>query len=232
MLLSQFFGSLISSACLLCRRTLRGIKPLCAVCEHHLPWNTQACLRCAIPLVATEKYCGHCLQSPPIFSSAVCAFRYEEPVAGLLNRYKHSGQLACGHWLAHSLAQHIRDSERAGVLILPECILPVPLHWRRLQQRGFDQGAEIARVLARQLHLPLSRALARQRNTDSQQGLSRQQRQTNLNEAFILQRPLPYRRVAVVDDVLTTGSTATEIVRVLSAAGVDEVQVWAIARTP
>lgn len=228
----RFFDTLFSSVCLLCRGAACGIKPLCVQCERDLPWNTQACARCAMPMETEAAICAACLQAPPLFAGALCAFRYETPIADLLNRYKHAGKLANGHWLAHSLARHIREREQQGLLTLPDCILPVSLHWRRLRQRGFDQGLEIARVLARQLRLPLSHALSRQRDTASQQHLSREQRQTNLHRAFVLQKPLPYQRVALVDDVLTTGSTATEIARILQAAGVNEVQVWAIARTP
>lgn len=228
----RFFGTLFSSVCLLCRGAACGIKPLCVQCERNLPWNTQACVRCAMPMDIETSVCAACLQSPPLFASALCAFRYEAPIADLLNRYKHAGKLANGHWLAHSLAQRIREQEQLGLLALPDCILPVPLHWRRLRQRGFDQGMEIARVLARQLRLPLSRTLLRQRDTTSQQRLTRTQRQMNLQNAFVLRRPLPFQRVALVDDVLTTGSTATEIAQTLYAAGVSEVQVWAIARTP
>lgn len=228
----QFLDSLIPSSCLLCRTAVRGIKPLCHRCEQGLPWNNAACSRCAMPMPVAVAVCGECLQSPPLFDRAVCTFRYEDPVAGLLNRYKHNGKLACGYWLAHSLAQRIREHHQAGEIALPDCVLPVPLHWRRLQQRGFDQGREIARVLARRLRLPLSTVLQRQRNTTSQQGLSRAQRYHNLQGAFTLRQPLPYTSVALVDDVLTTGSTATEITRVLHSAGVKQVQVWAIARTP
>jgi len=186
-----------------------------------------------MPVTASAtSICAACLQTSPLFDRAVCAFRYEEPIAGLLNRYKHSGQLAGGYWLAHGLAQRICEHYRTENLALPDCVLPVPLHWRRMQQRGFDQGREIARVLARQLRLPLSTALQRQRNTQSQQGLNRAQRHSNLCAAFVLRQPLHNQRVAVVDDVLTTGSTATEITRVLHAAGVTDVHIWALARTP
>lgn len=232
----QLVDALIPSLCLLCRRAVRGRKPLCRACEQCLPWNRVACVRCAMPLpVAVSmaaSICADCLQAPPLFDRALCAFRYEEPIAGLLNRYKHNDQLACGYWLAHGLAQRIREHYQTENIALPDCVLPVPLHWRRMQRRGFDQGYEIARVLARQLCLPLSMALQRQRNTQSQQGLNRAQRHSNLHAAFVLRQPLPYCRVALVDDVLTTGSTATEITRVLYAAGAAEVHLWALARTP
>ena len=226
-------NSLVSSSCLLCNGYVRGLKPLCNGCENELPWNSHACLRCAIPLHDAGHVCGQCLQEPPVFQNALCAFRYEQPVAGLLNRFKHNGKLACGHWLAHALADAIVAHYQEKKILLPDCIMPVPLHWKRLRHRGFDQGLEISKVLARKLALPLSNTLYRQRATNSQQGLDRAQRQSNLAAAFALRKPLSdCSSVALVDDVLTTGSTASEIAALLHHEGVRDVHIWAIARTP
>jgi ComF family protein len=224
--------SLVPSSCLLCHGSVRGLKPLCRGCEQDLPWNAQSCLRCAIPMRDAGGLCASCLQEPLVFQQVCCAFRYEEPVAGLLNRYKHNGTLACGHWLSRGLAEVIAGHYSRQLLELPDCVMPVPLHWKRLRARGFDQGLEIGKVLSRQLLLPLCTDLRRHRHTGSQQGLSREERQVNLSGAFLLKKPVSYRRVALVDDVLTTGSTATEITALLRSAGVEEVHVWAIARTP
>ena len=233
MLLLSTLNSLVPSSCLLCNGYVRGLKPLCNGCENDLPWNNHACLRCAIPIHDAGYICGQCLQAPPIFQHAFCAFRYEEPVAGLLNRFKHNGKLACGHWLAHGLADAIARHYQEKKILLPDCVMPVPLHWKRLRSRGFDQGLEISKVLARKLVLPLSNTLYRQRATNSQQGLDRAQRQSNLAAAFALRKPLSHcRSVALVDDVLTTGSTASEITALLHSEGVQDVHIWAIARTP
>lgn len=232
MSLLTLLDSLVPSSCLLCHGSVRGLKPLCPGCERDLPWNTQACLRCAIPMQGDGLVCADCSQYPPAFQRAFCAFLYEDPVAGLLNRYKHNGTLACGHWLSVGLAEAIARHYREQQQDLPDCVMPVPLHWKRLRSRGFDQALEVGKVLSRRLSLPLSRDLRRQRNTGSQQALSRVERQQNLAGAFVLKRPLAYQCVALVDDVLTTGSTASEISFLLKQAGVKEVHVWAIARTP
>ena len=233
MSLFSILDSLVPSSCLLCNGYVRGIKPLCSGCENDLPWNTHACIRCAIPMHGIGAICGQCLQEPPNFQHALCAFRYEQPVAGLLNRFKHNGKLTCGHWLAHGLADAVIKHYQAEKIPLPDCIIPVPLHWKRLRHRGFDQGLEISKVLARRLTLPLSNALYRQRATNSQQGLDRMQRQNNLAGAFALQRKSSdYSSVALVDDVLTTASTASEITSLLLNEGVSDIHIWAIARTP
>lgn len=228
--LPRLLDTLVPSRCLLCDGSVRGLKPLCPGCEHDLPWNHRACRRCALPLPppVDTLTCNQCRQQPPLFDAAFCAFRYTAPVDGLLNRYKHGRQLGCGHWLAQALADALQTAGQP----LPDCILPVPLHWRRLQVRGFDQALETGKVLSRRLGVPLLHGLHRQRHTASQQGQSREQRQRNLAGAFRLSQPLHGRTVAVLDDVLTTGSTANEITQVLLAAGVQEVHVWALARTP
>jgi ComF family protein len=224
-------SSYIPSSCILCNGLVGGLKPLCTGCENDLPWNNSACVRCAMPMHDTGQVCGQCLQEPPVFQRALSAFRYENPVANLLNRYKHSGKLLCGYWLAHHLADVGAAHYRAAQIPLPDCVMPVPLHWRRLRRRGFDQGLEIGKVLARQLRLPLVTSLRRQHHTDSQQDLGREQRQCNLAGAFRLAYPLRYGSVALVDDVLTTGSTVTSITNLLRQQGVTDVHVWTIART-
>ncbi|HSC75553.1 MAG TPA: double zinc ribbon domain-containing protein [Pseudomonadales bacterium] len=159
--LFSLLNSFMPSSCLLCNGYVCGLKPLCAGCENDLPWNASACVRCAIPMHDAGHICGQCLQTPPLFQRAFCAFRYEDPVAGLLNRYKHNGKLACGHWLAHGLADAISSHYESEQVALPDYVLPVPLHWRRLRSRGFDQGLEIGKVLARRLQIPLSTAIQR-----------------------------------------------------------------------
>ncbi len=238
--ISRAIAAHLPARCLLCHSPLWG-ESLCAACNADLPWNNCACLRCALPLANHETaVCGQCLQKPPPFQRAVCALRYAFPCADILNRYKHNGGLEGGHLLAHRLADALQKSYGLNAppsidgqpLHWPECIVPVPLHWYRRCVRGFDQGREIAQVLGNRLNLPVCHALVRRRNTPSQQGLSRLARQRNLRDAFALRMPLPFKRVALVDDVLTTGSTAAEISRVLRESGVQTVHVWAIARTP
>jgi ComF family protein len=109
--------------------------------------------------------------------------------------------------------------------------LPVPLHRERLLERGYNQADEIARIWSRELAIPVDRkALIRTRATPSQSGLSARQRELNVRRAFAYQPKHEYRHVALVDDIVTTGSTVSEIARALHRAGVDYVEVWALAR--
>jgi ComF family protein len=112
-------------------------------------------------------------------------------------------------------------------------LVPVPLHPGRLAERGYNQALEIARVLGGGLDLPLdSRCCHRVAATPPQAGLDEVARRRNIRGAFAVHSPLPWSRVAIVDDVVTTGSTVSELARVLRRAGVREIEVWAAARTP
>ena len=115
---------------------------------------------------------------------------------------------------------------------LPECIIPVPLHPQRLRVRGFNQALELARIIAKQLNIPLNYSLCqRDKSTPFQSGLSAKQRKQNLKNAFIVTKPHAYKHVAIFDDVVTTGTTVNELAKQLKNSGVETIEVWAIART-
>ena len=110
-------------------------------------------------------------------------------------------------------------------------LLPVPLHPSRLRERGYNQAREIARIWSRDFDIPIDqRALRRVRATPLQSGLSATQRADNVRQAFDYSAKRDYRHVAVVDDIVTTGSTVTEITRLLHRGGVEFVEIWALAR--
>lgn len=227
----QMAARLLPVQCLLCKAPVAG-RPLCLDCEKVLPWNSPHCQRCALPLVRNQNDCERCSAAPPLFQQAFCALQYSNPCNLLLNRFKHDGRLECGRLLANLLADRLLHQRQQTLAPWPQAIVAVPLHWRRLRQRGFDQSLQIARVLAKRLSLPVIDVIARKRETVSQQNLTRIERQHNLQGAFVIQRAIPFRHVALVDDVLTTGSTANEISQLLFQHGVQTVQLWAIARTP
>ncbi|WP_369406459.1 ComF family protein [Candidatus Thiosymbion oneisti] len=116
---------------------------------------------------------------------------------------------------------------------LPDLIVPVPLHAKRLRERGYNQALELARTIGRELSIPVDiQSCVRVSATPPQAGLARKERQRNVRGAFRVLHPPGVERVAILDDVVTTGSTVTELTRVLLRAGVERVDVWAVARTP
>lgn len=225
---------LILHSCLLCGDdTARLNRDLCQGCEADLPWIDSQCKICGLPLpeTADQLHCGECLANHPPYTLSITPLLYQAPLNRFINRFKHHNGLIQGKLMAQLLAQEIRDDYLDKAL--PEVIIPVPLYWRRFLWRGYNQSHELAKYLSKELSLPCDhRLLKRQRYTPSQQGLSREQRLRNLKGAFQVAREIPYQRIALLDDVVTTGSTASEISRLLLKNGATEIHLWALARTP
>jgi ComF family protein len=216
---------LLPPRCLVCAEAGADGLDLCAECRAELPWNRDACRRCALPL-APGTDCRRCLLSPPPWQRAQAAFRYGFPLDRLLPRFKFHADLAAGDLLATLLQWSLDPAER------PDALVPVPLHPGRLRERGYDQALELARVLARDGGPPvLAERLRRVRLTAPQSELGAAARRDNVFGAFALHGDgaLP-GHVALVDDVMTTGATLGECARVLLAGGVRRVDVWTVAR--
>jgi ComF family protein len=201
---------------------------LCHGCERDLPWITHACPRCATPLTTTtELLCGACLRRPPHMHSACAAFRYAYPVDRLVQRLKYQGEAPCGRVLGALLARVVAARERPP----PQALVPMPLSERRYCARGFNQSHELALELAKALRAPIRADLAvRERDTQEQAGLGGSERRRNVRGAFALAKPLGLRHVAIIDDVMTTGSTASELAKVLRRGGATNVELWTVAR--
>lgn len=213
--------------CLLCAAPAGA--PLCPACRDSLPrLDGPACPRCALPVPAAGSpheagVCGACLSQPPRYDRVVAACVYEHPLAELVQHYKYNDALALGPEFAQLLAPRVDR----GV----DLMLPLPLSRRRLRERGYNQALEIARVLHRLTGVPLApRACRRVRDTPPQVGLDWETRARNVRGAFECVADVRGKRVAVVDDVLTSGATLNEMAKVLKRAGAAEVQGWVVAR--
>lgn len=214
-----------TSRCLLCgARGMPGLD-LCAGCVADLPRNNCCCARCALPLAQPAALCGRCIRREPPWQTAWVPFRYAWPLDRLATRYKFSARLAAGRTLARLWCGHPPPQPARA-------IVPVPLHRGRLRRRGYDQSLELARQVAGFMHLPLhAGVLSRVRATHAQSDLDAVARRKNVRGAFRLRAAadLP-AHVALFDDVMTTGATLGECARVLRRAGVERVDVWALAR--
>ena len=217
--------------CLLCGCASENID-LCSACYAELPWITCSCERCAAPLPESAASCGACLQRPPPWDASLIPFRYQAPLDRLILSLKFQRRLA----VAPTLGRLIADTVRARDGVLPDALLPVPMHARRLRERGFNQAHELARVLGQELQLPLLQAgVRRVRHTEMQSRLDGKARRSNLRGAFALDESLLANaglpgHVAIIDDVVTTGSTVAELTHTLRQAGVQRVEVWACAK--
>lgn len=221
---------LLPSRCALCLAPDPSDLHLCRDCRTDLPWLETGCPRCALPLSAPGQPCGHCQTQPPgferSFDRTVALFQYAPPIDHLIQQFKFGQGLHLARLFAALLAERLRDSAR------PDCIIPVPLHPNRQRARGFNQALEIARPLARHLGCALDyQSCRRARATPAQSLLHATQRRRNLRGAFTLTHPLGARHVALVDDVMTTGSTLNALAETLRASGVEMIDVWVCART-
>jgi ComF family protein len=128
---------------------------------------------------------------------------------------------------------NLLSSRLQGTADLPDLVIPVPLHPLRLRERGFNQSLEIARFVANKLQLETDwQSVKRIHHTPPQTDLSEKERRRNLQGAFSISGDLRGRHVALLDDVITTGATLTELSRLLMRQGVERVDLWALARTP
>ncbi|MGY6215499.1 double zinc ribbon domain-containing protein [Methylolobus aquaticus] len=218
---------LFPPTCLLCGAHATTGQDLCAGCERTLPFIRSSCVCCALPLTLSEQaVCGHCLRHPPDFDSAFALLVYRDPVRYLIHELKFRRQYPMARLLGGLLAAGIE-----GTRPVPELLVPVPLHPRRLRERGFNPSLEIAREVGRHLGVDIgTEVVTRTRPTASQAGLPASQRARNVRGAFSAKKDIQRRHVAIIDDVMTTGATAGEIARTLRQAGVETIEVWACAR--
>jgi ComF family protein len=225
----------INQSCTLCDQAAEGPVPLCAACYAELPWLGQHCQCCALPLqqAGKGKICGRCLRRPPSFNQVEAAWRYEFPVDALITRFKHQANWPLGRLLGELLARHLRQAFING-LNQPQALLPVPLSAKRQRQRGFNQARLLAQVLTNELGIATHPEwLQRTRDMPAQQTLAAAARRRNLRGAFSLAASDKVKglHLALIDDVLTTGSTAQELSRLLKRAGARQVDIYCLART-
>jgi ComF family protein len=198
----------------------------CGACDAALPYlDAPHCPVCALPIPSGE-VCGHCLTDPPLFTRTTAAFGYSFPLDKLIQALKYGEQLALANAFAEKLALRIDRNS------LPDCIIPMPLHPAKLRERGFNQSALLAATLARKLNLELlANACQRVRDTPPQSALPWKERRKNVRNAFCCDKDLTGKRVALVDDVLTTGASLNALAEAVQKRGASEIHAWVVART-
>lgn len=234
-------SALMPGECICCREVLNPAELdlpnhcLCAPCIADLPWLGSHCQQCAIPLPDTQKnaVCADCQQAPPAFRRCIASFEYQQPIKQMIKRIKVDAYAPQLRQLGELLGITIRAAYGPGQR--PDIIIPLPLHWSRQLRRGFNQSQGIAQILATELHGSKidNHSLRRRGYRRPQHLLGQRQRQQSMQGAFEVGtvKPLEGRTVALVDDVITTGATASAAAKALLAAGVSAVDIWCIART-
>lgn len=221
---------LLATPCILCAAPTHAPHGLCAGCFQDLPRLHSRCDSCAVPLPPVDgkaNLCGECLKSPPPFTRALAALRYEEPADFLVHALKFHEKL----YVAPLLAELLWEALAAESSELPDMLIPVPLHRSRLRERGFNQSLEVSRHLGKRLSVPVAhRGIRRIRATERQSDLPAAKRLANVRGAFAIEGLAVTGHVAIIDDVMTTGRTAAEVARCLLRAGAERVDLWVCAR--
>jgi ComF family protein len=176
------------------------------------------------------------LQQPPAFSRTYIPLVYDYPINLLIHGFKYRGNLTYGKLLGQLLTDHIAHAQQGGDWQAPDIIIPTPMHWSKRWQRGFNQAEILGQAIAHQLNIPMqTRWVKRIHKTPAQKELTRAQRQQNLRRAFFIdekrQAQIKGKRIALVDDVVTTTATMRELSKLLMNAGAIDVQLWCLART-
>ncbi len=201
---------------------------ICSLCLADLPYKNQSCSRCSLPLVSTNSpVCGKCIQQPPSYDVLLSPFEYQFPLDTFITELKFRSKLYRAHTLGKLFSQYLQSKATP----LPECIIPVPLHPKRLRQRGFNQSLEIARVVSKSLNIPIDKTYCkRNKNTLPQSDLNADERYQNIKNAFQIKQQRHYKHVAIFDDVVTTGHTVEALAALLRQQGIDIIQVWSVTR--
>ncbi len=230
--LAQHGQHLLPLSCLLCQQGVStGV--ICTTCLSDLKQVYNHCQHCGLPLPSTQPRCGHCLAHQPNYDRLFACGLFRAPLNQVVFHLKYAKQPLFAKILGNLMAEAI-SQQRSPNLPLPELLLPVPLHRHKERQRGFNQAGLIAQHCSHALKIPIdTKAVTRIKNTQSQTQLNRHQRQQNMRNAFKQTVDLNgINHLAIIDDIVTTGATVNSLSAELKKAGVEQIEIWCVCRTP
>ncbi|MGB2054212.1 MAG: ComF family protein [Porticoccaceae bacterium] len=230
---SKLCHFLLPNLCTLCREYLDSNQhSICSDCTAELPWLNNQCQHCAIPL-AGNIICPECQQRPPIFRRCIAPLQYQQPINRLIKPLKTDINAPEFRQLSRYLANTVRDTYKSGNT--PQVLVPMPLHWRTLARRGYNQSYIIAKQLCAILgqSAVASNSLYRHRYSKPQHLQTKRDRLRSMVNAFGVRHSHAIKgiKLALIDDVVTTGATAQSAAACLVNAGALSVDIWCIART-
>ena len=218
----------IIEPCHLCGGRSNHSTMLCSACDDDLPSYQHRCEICAIPLPKLQySLCGQCLAHRPAFDRVYSPYLYQAPVTNLIHQLKYQHQLHSLRLLGKLMSDYLQDQMQT----MPDILIPVPLHRKRLKERGFNQASELALRIKNAMGIPVDNHLiTRKKHTEAQTGLKPRQRKSNLAGAFKINKKFIPQSILIVDDVMTTGATAAELAKCLKRGGAKSVEVITLAR--
>jgi len=225
---SSLVNTLFKQKCLLCDINTdalqTNIHAACRACLNDLPWHPNtSCPQCG--LSSSGQLCGSCIGSPPDFDVTISVFLYDFPINSMMQRYKYGEMLSLCAFFGQMLSEKV-------TIDFVDLIIPMPMHPARIKERSFNQALEIAKVLCKNHKEKLDyKSAARQKLTPPQASLPLKERVKNIKGAFKVNGDLVGKRIAIVDDVMTTGASLNELAKTLKKSGASHVECWIIART-
>lgn len=230
--LQSIFNSIFPNHCLLCNKKSDTGKDICMRCWATLPWLLASCYQCAKPLNIAHNeplYCGECLKCPPSYDATLAPLIYQGEIISLITKMKFYNNLSATRLFAELIAERVIAQHSSHDL--PTLLIPVPLHPKRLRQRGYNQATLIAKHLSNLTQIPMKFDLCKRiRYTTPQSKTSAEFRRSNIVDAFSINKPLKAQHIAIIDDVMTTGATVGGLAHIFKANGVERVSVWCAAR--
>ncbi|WP_282249968.1 ComF family protein [Vibrio campbellii] len=223
----------LGSQCGLCRfpmphRQTPNLMRWCDSCFDHLT-PIERCMRCGLKMTEKESQaateCGECLKKPPPWRRLYTLGDYDFPLSQQVQRFKDHGEV----WHVGALTQLLAERVEQPAPV----ITSVPVHWQSFLKRGFNQSHILAKHLSHHLDVRYeNKVFKRVKNVQSQRGNKKASREQNLQGAFALQGEVDFSHVAIVDDVVTTGSTVRQLCHLLLEVGVESIDIYCICRTP
>ncbi len=239
--LKQLIEVIYPARCLICKDFIKRAERkrcpvlICKGCrESFVKISSPRCNICGVPFVsdtAGDHICGDCISNPPNYERLIVPYLYEEKLIAAIYEFKYGGRYQVGKALAELLAYFLIDSFKFPSDML---IIPIPLHYKKLRIRGFNQSIIISEVISEILDMEMDYSiLIKIRDTKPQTALKGKERLVNVKDAFIIKdrNRVKDRNILLIDDVVTTTATMNECAKVLKGAGAKRIFGAAIART-
>jgi len=207
---------------------------LCLLCQQELPYlANSSCPRCALPQRKNQHQCNDCNEQTPPWQQLITCMSYTLECQYLIKQYKFAQQSQLHLLFSQLLTRTIADKVIQDNYHLPDALIAIPLHKKRLSKRGYNQAQLIAQDLAKQLCIPLiaDKQFIRAKHTKAQAQQTAAARRDNMQDAFLVSHPITAKHIALIDDVVTTGETMKAACQTLFTAGIERIDIWCIART-